>query len=173
MAILINEKYFKGEILIPNLISQGIGISDNICQANTKKLREFIEKYEPIFLSKLLGPALYHEFADGINTPQNKWKTLKETLANETTHTSPIANYIYYWFIRNHTTTTTGIGETLSQANNSTIVSPEQKMVKAWNDMVDNLTLLIPFINDNRPSYPNFCPDCNADIFFHINTHNL
>lgn len=171
--MLIDEKYFKGEILIPNLVSQGVGISDSICHANIKRLGEFIEKYESFFLSKLLGRKLYDELTKEINTPESKWVALKETLVNEATLTSPIANYVYYWFIRNQITNTTGIGETVNQANNSIVVSPEQKMVKAWNDMVDDLTLIVQFMNDNRQVYPNFRPDYNADIFFHINTLNL
>lgn len=170
--MLINEKYFKGEIFIPNLVSQGVGISDSICQANIKKLLEFIGKYEHLFLFKLLGYRLCDELTKGINTSE-KWVTLKKILVNETTLTSPIANYVYYWFIRNQITNTAGIGETVNQANNSTVVSPEQKMVKAWNDMVDDLTPIIQFMNNNRLLYSDFRPDYNTDIFFHINTLNL
>lgn len=173
--MLVTDKYFKGELLIPNLESNGLGISGSICLANIQTLDDLINKYEPLFLTKLLGNTLCDEFLKGIGEPEplTKWQLLKEMLVNEDKHLSPIANYVYYWFMRNEATKTTGVGETVGQANNAAIVSADAKMIRAWNEMTDSLTAIVSFLDAHRADYPDFCPDVKADIFFHINTLNL
>ena len=67
---------------------------------------------------------------------------------------SPIANYIYFKWMANANTQTTGVGETSGKVENSTRVGPEHKMVKAWNDMVHMNRDVYRFLRANDTIYP-------------------
>lgn len=171
--MLIDKSYFIGEILIPNLSSIGSGGSQAISKANDDLLQVFIRKYEKLFLLSLLGPSLYEGLKKGFEAKEEKWMALAEQLADSENHISPIANYVYYWFIRNKITETAGIGEVIGKANNAVMVSPEIKMVRAWNEMVDLVNEIVRWIDERKTMYPAVCPDFKADIFYKINMFNL
>lgn len=173
--MLIDKSYFTGEIVIPNLESCGAGISQSISNANSELLNKFIMKYEYLFLTKLLGGTLCGEFMRGVGAEdvEDRWIALKNMIVHDTAKVSPIANYVYYWYLRNEETKTTGIGEVVGQANNAVVIGSCTKLSRAWNEMVDYLTGIISFVDTNRSVYQNFCPDYKADIFFKINSFNL
>ncbi len=137
--MLINEEYFKGEIVIPNLNSVGNGISSQIASSNLELLLSFIDKYEKRFLVSLLGRCCADEFYKEIEKGElsGKWLDLKNKLVDETLKISPIANYVYYWYRRNDVSITTGIGEMETDSDNSVRVSSALKMCRAWNEMVE------------------------------------
>ena len=137
--MLINEEYFKGEIVIPNLNSVGNGISSQIASSNLELLLSFIDKYEKRFLVSLLGSCCADEFYKEIEKGElsGKWLDLKNKLVDETLKISPIANYVYYWYRRNDVSITTGIGEMETDSDNSVRVSSALKMCRAWNEMVE------------------------------------
>ena len=137
--MLINEEYFKGEIVIPNLNSVGNGISSQIASSNLVLLLSFIDKYEKRFLVSLLGRCCADEFYKEIEKGElsGKWLDLKNKLVDETLKISPIANYVYYWYRRNDVSITTGIGEMETDSDNSVRVSSALKMCRAWNEMVE------------------------------------
>ncbi|MEG1950484.1 MAG: hypothetical protein RR137_08990 [Odoribacter sp.] len=161
---MINKEYFNGEILIPNLFSLGSGASAFVSKANEDLLIWFIQKYEKMFLIKLLGVKMYNEFVIAPDLD------LKSKLIDDVSRQSPIAYYVYYWFVRNRITETVGIGEIQGQSDNSTVVSPSEKMIKAWNNMVDDVNNIVYWIKCNKCDYPSFSPDLSSDIFFKINT---
>lgn len=137
--MLINEEYFKGEIVIPNLNSVGNGISSQIASSNLELLLSFIDKYEKRFLVSLLGRCCADEFYKEIEKGElsGKWLDLKNKLVDEPLKISPIANYVYYWYRRNDVSITTGIGEMETDSDNSVRVSSALKMCRAWNEMVE------------------------------------
>ena len=137
--MLINEKYFKGELVIPNLKSGGNGISSQIASSNLELLLSFIDKYERRFLVFLLGRDCADEFYKEIESGElsGKWLDLKNKLVDETLKLSPIANYVYYWYRRDNVSITTGVGEMETDSDNSVRVSPALKMCRAWNEMVE------------------------------------
>lgn len=67
---------------------------------------------------------------------------------------SPIANFIYYWYLRNNATTTAGSGE--AGNNVSAPVSPKTKMVRAWNQMAEWNLELVEFLLSNMSVYTEF-----------------
>lgn len=67
---------------------------------------------------------------------------------------SIIANYVYYWFARNNTTKSTGIGEVRTESENSVMVSPRQKILSAWNEMSHQIKQLMKFLEANQAIYP-------------------
>lgn len=64
---------------------------------------------------------------------------------------SPIANYVYYWYLRQNATTTAGGGEALN--NVSLPVSPADKQRRAWNEMVNWNQKLTEFLYSNNAAY--------------------
>ena len=72
MRTFLTTDYFNGEIGIPNL-------ADATDSGFIKtELNQFIAKFEPEFMKKLIGETLYADFLAGISTvPLNpKWTTL-------------------------------------------------------------------------------------------------
>lgn len=66
---------------------------------------------------------------------------------------SPIANYVYWKWMEDQTTQTVGIGEAAAKAENSMLVSPATKMVRAWNEMIDWNKDLFGFLYTNKETY--------------------
>src|SRR3954471_2443196 len=104
---LIDKTYFVGEINIPD--------TDN--PAVEERLNFFIAKYEEEFLKTVLGYSLWSSYTTGIAvtpTPDVIWTNLRDGveylvsektykyrgLYNPTLKLSPIANYVYYWWMR-------------------------------------------------------------------------
>jgi hypothetical protein len=83
--------------------------------------------------------------------------------------TSPIANYIYYHWQKNRVTQTTGTGEQASKLANNTAVSPDDKMINAWNDMVNWNTTLHDFLTQNKTIYPAYEPYLEANLLTYQN----
>lgn len=67
---------------------------------------------------------------------------------------SPIANYVYWQWIKDQTTQTVGLGEVSSKSENAINVSPVNKMVRAWNEMSEWLGDLYYFMQTNYQIYP-------------------
>jgi hypothetical protein len=74
---------------------------------------------------------------------------------------SPIANYVYYKFRENEASTTTLIGEVVSSTDNNRTIAPVDKMVAAWNQMVDWLQDLLGFLHVNVADYPEWKSPCS------------
>lgn len=60
---------------------------------------------------------------------------------------SPIADFIYFYYLRDNTSQTQAVGEKRNKQEHAIDVSAKYKMMKAWNDMVSkNLLLMELFI---------------------------
>jgi hypothetical protein len=168
----------------------------NVAQSNNPGVREnlqgFIDKYEPKFLAMLLGSALAKEFVTGLvlvpvvpaTDPVTyvpidpKWLYLRD----DTTLKAMLVDYVYYWYIRDQVTFTSGTGEVKAKNENSSAASSVGKQVMAWNEMADmarEFTLdLAVYPNYSKPYthwvygygyYSHSIPD----IFLHINSLNI
>lgn len=176
--MLINATYFIGEIAV-------IGRD----KASVLDLLDvFIKKYEKKFLIELLGEDVASDFATALAVIPlvAPWIDLKAKLADSDTKESPIANYIYYWYMRNNATTTVGLGEAIADAENSRIVDNKDKMVRAWSEMrvwiEENREWFKDFYTDNDfkggyySSYGGYFygwNNCKPDPFGRINTFNI
>lgn len=142
---LIDKTYFTGDINLPSQVLDG----------DYATITGYITKYEKEVLIMLLGYDLYKELKAEIDEGvySTKWDnfvngaeyiveygsetyTVKWNGLVNTEKVSLIAYYIYYQFIRDNVTDTTIIGEVLSQSENSTRVTPADKMVSAYNSFV-------------------------------------
>lgn len=138
--MIIDASVFVGEISIA-------GTDSDVTSAN---LDAFIAKYEPKVLRMLLGPVLYGELVAGLADEPilEKWSDLKSTV------TPIIANYVYYWYIRDQVTQTTGVGNVKPSTENGNISGDGLKQVRAWNEMAE---LCVGFNLDiNLATYPSY-----------------
>lgn len=160
----IDKSYFFGELLLS-------GVQSTEGEA---ALQQVIDSREQELLIKLLGYELYKNYIAGIAvtpTPEAKWTDLRN--GKEYTNSSGvltkwpglrftvgvskkslIANYVYYHYLRDNYTFTTGSGEKKTAlAVNST---PDAKLVRAWNEMIGWNYQLHDFLTVNIADYPQY-----------------
>lgn len=145
-----------------------------------RDLTAYIKRYEPEFLRMLLGPYV----TDNIN----KYEDIHTLLANPETGESAIAKYVYFHYSRDNATFNTVAGEKLKTTENSRNVSASARLVRVWNEMVDDCGRILSEIekmkqyeimplslNAQPPKYSlrEVRPDFNADIFKRINIYGL
>jgi hypothetical protein len=162
--MIIDRTYFVGDLNIPNVGTPAIG----------ELVDWFIAKYEPLFLRNVLGYELSKAFLAGLNEymVDQKWTDLLEGVEYTDTQSkvrtwqgivaeypslignqSPIANYVYYWFVQNNHSQTAAMGEVKSQNENAAAYNPGQKMVRAWNEMSKWIVELADYLNAKKDIY--------------------
>ena len=163
--MIIDRTYFVGELNIPNVGTPAIG----------GLVDWFIQKYEPKFMVDILGYELNKAFQAGwvAYTVDQKWTDLIEgveytDLAGKLRYwqgfvtflpslignQSPIANYVYYWFVRNNLSQTATMGEVKTANENATAHNPGLKMVRAWNEISRWVCDLVDYLNAAKVTYP-------------------
>ena len=154
MENLIDKSYFWGDIEITGLFKPEM----------EAKLDMMIAKYQKEYLKQMFGTYfLEHEMTD----------TFKELLIDDELKTSPIANFVYFYWQRNNATFQTNAGVKTLNVQNTQTVSPAEKMVSAWNQMVtwneeihnslyefetdefDYLNDIYPYIDESILTYQN------------------
>jgi hypothetical protein len=140
--MIVQPADFIGEVRIANTSQEDVAAD----------LNHFIQKYEPIFLTELLGETLYADLSAGLGEVPipEKWTGLKNKIKLS------IVNYIYWYYITDQHIQTVGVGQAVSKAGNATIVSPVTKLVRAWNEMQQNNIAAIKFINANTEDYGDY-----------------
>lgn len=159
--MLIDERYFTyPETYIAGIETKSDGKPAGPALKIISDIQAYIAKYEPRFLRMLLGS----DVADNIED----YPAIIALLAQPDKGTSVIAKYIYFYYSRDHMTFNTVAGEKLKNTENSTRTSPTHRLVRIWNDMVDECWHIIHSIDKVE-----LCPDFHAEIFEKINTFNL
>lgn len=148
MANLIDETYFQyGIISIPDLISTGI--TSQAAASKLARLTRAIAVYQDKYLNILLGDTLYSEYKVG----SEKWETLKALLVNTELKTSPIANYVFFYYWPDHCTPNLGVGSVVGKTDGGTILDASAKTIPAWNDMVSMNIKVMEYLYSNRANY--------------------
>lgn len=88
------------------------------------------------------------------NGELTKWRGL--TYCSGTYRASLIANYVYYWYIRNQASNSSPSGEKETKTENAESVSPRYKMARAWNEMSEWNLELREFLLSNSATYPEY-----------------
>ena len=147
----VTAAYFVNELLIPGISGSQFSEVENLATLNA-----IISKYQPKFLEMLLGEDLYAEYAAAIalSPTSGVWFDLQSQIYQAATLESPIANYVYFKFWKNAATTTLKSGEAQSKFENSDTATIGVKMVRAWNEMVDQVDDIREWINDHASDYP-------------------
>ena len=163
--MILDNAYFKGGLL-------SIGQAGSI--EVQELLDDYINRYEPEFMRKALGYALSKSFTDGIDigsgdTMEDKWSGLlngaeftnrsgrkEHWLGFSDINNSPIANYVFWHYLRDQFNQSVGIGVVKPEGENSTVVSPQNKMIAAWNDMIDQVKILWQFLEVSTSIYTDY-----------------
>jgi len=178
MSVLkVDYTYFYDSLSIPNIeVPEGTDIdstdTSNVIQmGKVADLTKMITKYDQKFLILVLGKTLYEEFKAGVgaypavgSTIEAKWKILLDMLVNRETKESPLANYVFWHYLREMAESTTGIGEVEVEKT----VSPIRKQVRVWNEMVEVLREVKSFLEESS-DYPSFDPykdEQLTDVYF-------
>lgn len=156
---LIDSTFFIRELTIAQL-----GQADG----NEVLFDQMLNKYEPLFLRQALG----YEFSqllinnpteprfvallEGSEYTYNDVKYYWQGLVNDDLKTSPIANFVFYWFVRSQFEQQVGIGTMKPLSENATVVAPEYSMIFAWNEMVDYVREMRLFLYVNSQTYPEY-----------------
>ena len=144
---LTDATYFQGELNIPNTdqlsVQQNLGI--------------FIDKYENQYLDLLLGSDLRAAFLAGLAldpVPQ-QWTDLKNQIwvVNGSSKTSPVANYVYFYFARRNTYGSAGTGFNVQLPENATPISSMIETSRAWNDGAKQSFTVYKFLKANESVY--------------------
>lgn len=178
---LIDQSYFQAELVIANLGSN----------SNSANLDLFIKKYEKEVLIKLLGLKTYEDFKTATNPSiplVSPWKELVEGenytydgklrqwigFVNDEKQ-SIIANYVYFHWNRNLAYQSVGIGTVQQKAENANVVSPIQKMVRSWNEMIEMVKDFHCYMKANQTDFPDWVEfDCETKEYFStINEFNI
>lgn len=126
----------------------------------------YIMRYEDEFLELALGE-MYNPFCEYLKSGgsgNDRWDQLKRQLVTELKNgafalkRSPIANYVYFHYLRGHQSdaTVTGVKK---DTDEGVLVSPEAKMVFAWNDMVIMNEKLFSWLDVRKADYPDWSYD--------------
>lgn len=172
--MIVDKSYFIGELDIP---------TNN---ANVEpSLNNFIEKYEKKFLIGVLGYELYLLFdaaikIDPIASPYKEllegdnyeykgiiyhWEGFKETVVEPDPNADPpiigkyrsiIANYIYYWWMRNVDLQSVGLGVVKTQAENAVKVSGASKAVRAMSELRASMRSFVNYMDYVIDSYEKY-----------------
>lgn len=166
MANIIDTTYFQGKLTIAQKSEASV----------VATLTAFIGNLETEYLQKLLGYELWKNYIAGIAvapTPDVKWTNIRDGVeftdnrgiltkwmglkfTQNGIPRSPIANYIYFYWIKNEVSATTGGGEKKIQSKNSIDYTPGNKMSDSWVEMVGLNRTLFSFLYVNQDVYPEF-----------------
>lgn len=139
MASITSPNDFVQEYNIPNRSEPMIA----------EAIQWYIDKYETVLLTELLGDTLYTLLKEGLiaDPVLVKWADLSAKCKNA------IIGFVYWNYRFSNTTQTGNIGETAPTAENADIVTPLEKMIPIWNEMVRNNIECVNFINANTVDY--------------------
>ncbi|NDV46251.1 hypothetical protein D0T49_04250 [Paludibacter sp. 221] len=168
--IFLDQTYFQGELYLPRLVWNSDTVGDG-AEAMTEAQQEnalwFIHKYEPEFMTKLLGKTLYQNFLNGLKqtTVNPIWEELKSELFKQSGkyRYSPCANYVFVFITRRNTSQSTQKGEIRLKGTYSQDVSSSELQIKVWGDMLEGVKEFYRFLLNNWDAYKgyadsNFCP---------------
>lgn len=136
MATIIAPADFQGQNNIPD---------KDLVSANLQN--NFINKYEPMFLTELLGDDLYASLKADPTAPR--------MIALIPYFKPAIVDYVYWFYLEDMSIQNLGTGAAQPKKQNSVTVSPYPKIVKAWNEMVELNKKTNKFLKDN-PDYTEY-----------------
>jgi hypothetical protein len=105
-----------------------------------------------------------------------KSATLAINTSTGTNKASLIANYVYYWYMRNNHTQTASTGETKGKHENADMASMAVKLTRAWNEMSTWICELVDYLNAKKDDYAEWADQdvlCMLKKFRPINEFNI
>jgi hypothetical protein len=105
-----------------------------------------------------------------------KSATLAINTSTGTSKASLIANYVYYWYMRNNHTQTASTGETKGKHENADTASMSVKLTRAWNEMSAGVCELVDYLDARKDDYAEWADQdvwCMLKKFRPINEFNI
>lgn len=166
MALLTTD-FFVEPLVVP-----GLGDPGPVGTAVTASVERYIDIREHEFLRLLMGDDMYEAFVDGLaDYPvPDRWTALLNQLYDTTLHRSPVAGYVYFHWLRDQFPAMGASGDFTPQGKGAVTMGYNQRMVLAWNDMVDQAYTVYEWILDNASDYED---DGWADPAFYFAKINL
>lgn len=128
MTNLIDERYFWGSITIANLTQNRIGVAQMQTVASVNvDIQRYIAVYQKQYLLEMLGETL----ADTITEEKALALFVDEALL-----LSPLANYVFFHYMRDNASANTPTGEKKMSVANAINISSSGRIANAWNKMV-------------------------------------
>ena len=157
---IISKLYFDtAERNIPN--TNYLEVSSRIDSLIAVKEKDYLltvfgYEFYKLLIADLLTPAArFVNILNGVEFTGLDGRLIKwEGLKNTTTFESPIADYVYYWWLRGSVNNMTGPGMVQAMMENATTVSSAKQQAIAYNNMVDKTYLLVDFMRANYAVYP-------------------
>lgn len=174
----LDNDYFVGEMTIAQLSQEWV-------EENFEAQRD---KLQTQYLNKMLGKTLAKNFLNGLDVvspivPEQKWLDLRDGVEGKwggfinEGKTSPIANYVYFYYNFDLYSFSVGTGEVIPENENSRRYFNYSKLCKIWNDMVDMNYELSKFLNENYKTYNIYhsssCGAITNELFEYKNSLNL
>lgn len=169
--MLIDSSFFT----VANLRIEGIEGDSVPALAIKDRLDSFIEKYERRFLLLVLGKGCADGLAEYVGRKDDegfveveKWEDLIHVLVYK--EYSPIANYVYFYFVRSSVSRVTALGVQRTDTEDK-IINPNEKLCMAWNDMVGMNEDIYNWLYERRCLYGGLVLD--EELLTTINEMNL
>lgn len=126
--MLISKDNFTGELYI-----EGLAGTSTTATLIANQVEAMIEKREKHFLQQFLGNLYepFMEYIDGDIDEDSPYYKLYEYLTSDN---SPIAYFVYFYYIRYVNTSVTPNGVRKDRTN---AYNPNEKLVSTWNAMAD------------------------------------
>jgi len=173
MANYLNYQYFidQWEIVPLNRTTQ-----DNL--AYRQDIDQYITRYETECLKKFLGynedetDNFYNLFIAGVTAGTAKYTALKNKLIDATNFKSPIAGYIWWYWVKFHRGSIINTDNPVKTipAGMVTIDDTEQ-LCASWNHMVDMFGEVHDWLIANASTYPDY--DHSENYFKYINQFGI
>lgn len=140
----------------------------SINQYTTDKIDAYIERYEPYYLTMLLGKELKDLFISDLdvnNVPQTtKYQTIYNALSIDLDNKiifsygikEMLLGFIYYHYCKDETIKQTPVGSVKPNTENSTNVGTSLYTTNRYNESVDCLIAIQTYILENESDYTTF-----------------
>lgn len=137
-------------------------------QFNESKIDAYIDRYEPYYLSQLLGKELKDLFISDLDVNNIPQTPIYETIYNPLSIDldsqvvfsygikEMLLGFIYYHFTKDETIKQTPVGSVKPNTENSLNVGTSQYLTNRFNESVESLIAIQRYIIENENDYPTF-----------------
>lgn len=150
--MVLTPSIFEGELSIGQLEEPDVAAT----------VQWFINKYEPLYLAKLLGERLATALYEALKEaqPAQRFLDLAEKVK------PLLAGYVYFYCRRDSETQSAGVSEVEAQTENARSVTASYKMVRAWNEAATAARQFRSWIDVSvYPEYDGAITCGNADMY--------
>ena len=132
--MIIDNSYFWGGLKL-YLPSSKVGNAAALSTIFNDELTLFVKKYENQFLKNIFGEQEYEPYRSFLIDPEFK--------------TSPIANYVFYYYFMSKDTDVDASGTYKHDRESGSVISNTSRAIPVWNEMIKMLLPLFDKLMDD------------------------